>query len=379
MPAMLRPRLVLLAAAALLLADEADACTPDPCAGVLAFIDLKRASDLDIPTDGVALLQANWFGDIALLPLLPGLAVTVTLGGEGSGEEVEGQLEETDIPGTLLWRPAEPLVPEATYVLRGTYENAEEVAGVCAPRLVEFTTEFKAGPDPTLPLLAPDVRTRTEWQDFPLTDLGSLACCDGAVPRAEDYCGVTSLSWTEGQCTTTVARKLYKVDLWIDVEEEDEPSYGQWMYTLREDGAAVRASLTPRFTRYLTEPACYEFEMRSLISGAVFSGEETCFGEALVDFEEEQPIDPHQALGDSCSGPLYTCDIVDDRWDRDHCRSWTPTGKLEILQARKSACAVHDGSDGSDGSGGLPWLLGAWLIFTRGSDRRRRSSSRRGS
>ncbi len=379
MPAMVRSRLVLLAAAALLLADEADACTPDPCEEVLAFVDLKRASDLDIPTDGVALLQANWFGDIAMLPLLPGLAATVYLkddeSGEEVGEEVEGQLEETDVPGTLLWRPALPLVPEATYVLRGTYENPAEAAGVCAPQFVEFKTEFKAGADPSLPLFAPEVRTRTEFEDFPRTDLGSLACCDGAVPRAEDFCGVTSLSWTEGQCTTTVARKVYKVDLWIDVLEEEEPSYGQWMYTLREDGAAIRSSLIPRFTRYLTEPACYVFEMRSLISGVVFSGEETCFGEELVDFEDEQPLDPHQALGDSCDGPLYTCDIVGDRWDRDHCRSWTPTGKLEILQARKSACAVA--GDGEPGS--LPWLLGAWLIFTRGSDRRRRSSSRRGS
>lgn len=373
---MLRSRPVLLVAAALLVPDHADACTPDPCADVLAFVDLKRATDLDIPTDGVALLQANWFGDIDMLPLLPGLEVAVAIKIDDEvGEQIEGQLEETDIPGTLLWRPVDPLVPEATYELRGTYENAAEVAGVCAPQLVEFSTEFKAGPAEALQLLAPAVLTQTRWEDFPLTDLGSLACCDGAVPRAEDNCGVTSLSWTEGQCTTTVARKVYQVDLWIEVEEEDEPSYGQWMYTLREDGEAIRASLTPRFTRYLTEPACYVFEMRSLISSAVFSGEETCFGEELMDFESVQPLDPHQALGDSCDGPLYTCDIVDDRWDRDHCRSWTPTGDLDILLARKSACAVAGEGD----AGELPWLLGAWLIFTRGSDRRRRSSSRRGS
>lgn len=368
MPAMVRSSLVLLTAAALLVADEAAACTPDPCAEVLAFVDLKRASDVDIPIDGVALLQANWFGDITKLPLVPGLDVTVTL----DDAEVAGTLEQTELPGTLLWRPALPLVPEATYTLTGTYENAEGVAGVCAPRMVEFKTEFKAGADPTVSLGAQAVHTRTGWEDFPVSDLEALACCDGALPRQDDYCGLIRLSWTKGKCTTTVARKRLKVELWVSVPEADEPSYGQWLYTLREAGEAPRTSRDPRFIRYLTEPACYVFEQRSLISGETFVSDEMCFGEDLEDFPDEQPIDPHLALGGSCSGQLYACDVVGDKWDRDHCREWTPTQSLAILDARKSACAV------ADEPAGLAWLLGAWL-FTRGSGRRRRSSSRRGS
>jgi hypothetical protein len=361
-------RLVPLLVPALLLADEARACTPDPCAGVQAFVDLKRASDRDIPVDGVALFQANWFGDIAMLPLLEGLSLTVTR----EGLAVDGALEGTDIPGTLVWRPAGPLVPEAVYEVTGTYANAPEVAGVCAPAVVDFKFEFTAGPAEASPLGAAELRERTSWMDFPFDDLASLACCDGALPRADDNCGVVSLSWTEGQCTATLSFKRYKVELWLDVPEADEASYGQWLYTLREGGEALWTARDPRFIRYLTEPACYVFERRSLISGEVVADDERCFGEDLEDFPNDQPIDPHIALGDACSGELYACDIVDGRWDPDHCRAWTPTMPLEQLAAGRGACAV------AEDPGALPWLLGAWLCLTRGSARRRRSSSRRG-
>ena len=58
MPAMVRSSLVLLTAAALLVADEAAACTPDPCAEVLAFVESGRLPEVVSPGFVAALREA---------------------------------------------------------------------------------------------------------------------------------------------------------------------------------------------------------------------------------------------------------------------------------------------------------------------------------
>lgn len=356
----------LTASFATLLADGAAAdCTPDPCAEVVAFLGVEPANDAPVPTDGVLVLQANWFGELEQLELPGGLTLTV----RRDADEVPGALAGTDIPGVLVWRPDAPLEPGATYEASGRRANPRGVPDVCAPAEVEVEFSFTAGPGPTEPLVKPELRAWTEYVAEPIYALDSLACCDGAAPREREVCGQGhGLVWSTGECAATRERARLRLDLRVS-NPVDESHSGQWARRLFMDGEPLRDGLATRYTRDLTAPACFIVEQRSLATGEVALSEERCVGEDFKEPLGDLPRDPWPTLADACADDeLYTCEVADGAWDEAACTRWAgEPPPREPAYAGGCDCASGE-------TGGWTLLLGLLGLRTRRCARGRRAT-----
>lgn len=342
------------------LPDAASACTPDPCAGVVAFAGLEPVSEAEVPIDGVVILQADWFGELEPPTLLDGLSLSVSR----DGAAVAGALESTDLPGVLLWRPAAPLVPGATYTASGSFANGGGVPGECAAAEVEVGFEFTAAAGPAEPLADPEITAWAEYVDFPIVALDTLVCCDDAMPREQRVCGIShGLAWSQGKCAPARTRALLRVELRAAIEV-GEATAAQWVWTLEQDGKQVATGFQARFTRYLAAPACFTVVLRSLATGEARAAEEQCFGQDVVEPLGEVPLDPRERLADACTGALYTCAAEGGAWDPEACAPWTPE---ERPGGARTGCAR-----------GGPVLAGGWLGLWMLPRRRRARARRRG-
>ncbi|MBL9106762.1 MAG: hypothetical protein JNL82_37960 [Myxococcales bacterium] len=325
---------------ALLAADRASACTPDPCAGVLAFVGLTQVDDLEVPTDGVLLMQAAWFGELEAAALVAGLTLTVRRG----DAEVAGTVEATELTGVLLWRPQQALAPGEAYAVTGRFTNPAGVPAVCAAAEVEVAFEFRAAPGPAEPLVAPELRVTDELDESPRFELDNLVCCDGAMPAEQAVCAVDhGLVWSQGQCAAATVRARVKTELAVTVRA-GEATAGQWVRALYTDGQRGRATLGRRFTRYLAAPTCFVVEQRSLATGESLLSEETCV-EADVP-ETDVAIDPYVALAERCEGPLYTCEVAGAAWDDEACAPWPEPPPERRVQV---GCELGGGPAGAAG------------------------------
>lgn len=333
-------------------AGAAEACTLDPCAGYDAFAGVDPVQDDGVPTDGVVLIQASWFGELEAEALLAGISVTVTL----EDVEVAGTLAATELAGVLLWRPDAPLTPLATYVVTARFVNPEGVPAVCAAGEVVSSFEFLAAEGPAAPLERPRISPRVEVEEAAITAIDALACCDGAMPRTEAVCGIAEgLTWSAGQCASTRGRTRLRVELRA-ANGVDRPTRGQLLTVLYEDGEVVRTTLGTGFTRWLVDAgACYVIEQRSLATGEALASDPMCFTVDEVGPLGEAALDPRAQLAAPCAGALYVCEAVDGAWDPERCAPWV---------APDDGC----GCRGADGPAGL--LVGGLLL------RRRRRQSR---
>lgn len=305
-------------------ADDAAACTPDPCAGTDAFVDLARVGqedDIQIPTDGVVVMRAQWFGDLEPDALLAGLSLTVLL----DGDPVAGAVEWIGRPGltnVALWRPAEPLAPEATYEALGTFTNLEGVPAECAAARVDVGFTFTTTAGPAEPLPAPVVWSSSSTTESPLYELGSLICCDGAMPVLQNVCDIDQgVTWSEGTCVSATNRTRLDVTLGV-ASVLDTASSGQWMRTLYQDGEEVTSTLSQNFSRDLREPACFTVEQRSLATGESFLAEERCFGDDVTVPLGDVRINPSDQLHALCNGEPYVCGADDAPWAPERCMPW---------------------------------------------------------
>lgn len=323
---MLRPWICLPVALGVLLADEAAACTPDPCAGITAFVGLQRvgtgaAGVVDVPIDGVLILEAQWFGEVTAEQLLGALTVQVSV----DGDPVDGTVEAVARPGMddiLLWRPAALLQPETTYTVLATYLNGDDVPAECAAKQVDIPLEFKTTAGKALAMTPPQVWSDSSYGDSPVMSLDSLICCDGAFPVAQMLCDIPQgLAWSEGKCVPTMSRARLSATMGV-AAILDSPTAAQWARTLHENGEEVDTTLAQSFSRSLLEPACFTIVQYSLATGESFTSEERCVGDDLLMPLGDLLLDPDPQLSELCEDTPYICEANDDGWVPGRCRPW---------------------------------------------------------
>lgn len=343
---MLRPWIWLSATLGVLLADEASACTPDPCADTTAFVGLNRANanlgeEVEIPIDGVIVMQAQWFGDLTPDALLAGLTLTVS----HDGSAVEGTVEVVDRPrltGVLLWRPAELLLPGTTYAVEASFANPDGVPSECAAKLVEVAFEVSTTDGMAEPLAAPKIWTSARYSESPVFDLDSVICCDGAIPYIQEFCGSSEgITWAEGNCVSTTSRARLAVSLGVATILDDATAE-QWARTLYQDGVEVQTTLGDSFSRTLTEPACFTIEQFSLATGEVLAAEERCLGDDLMLPLGDLQLDPSMLLADLCETTPYICEVDETAWVPEQCVDW-PWPAAQPVAEPESGCGCVSG------------------------------------
>jgi MYXO-CTERM domain-containing protein len=340
-------------------------CTPDPCAEATAFVGLDRVGaeqEIEIPTDGVVVMRAQWFGEFEPDVLRAGLSLRVGLAGAAIAGEVEWLDDLPGMSNVLLWRPAAPLEPNATYEVEGEFINPEGVPGECAPAVVDLAFAFTTTHGPAEPLPRPTIYSSSGYSDGPVYELGSLICCDGAMPVEQVVCGIDQgIDWSEGACVSATVQGRISVEIGV-ASVLDDASSGQWIRSLYEDGERVSTTLSQKFSRSLREPACFTVEQRSLATGEGYFSEIRCFGDDITRPLGDVRVNPVDALADLCEGDPYVCGGDGAAWSPDRCVPWALTpGPADDAEAG-CGCAAGD-------PGGPVALVGAGLLVVR---RRRR-------
>lgn len=248
--------------------------------------------------------------------------------------------------GVVVWRPAAPLAPGATYTAK--VERAGEYGGV-----LSFAVEVDAEPLPSLP--APEISavvgTRVAVEDR------AVVCCE----RGPDSCGDTS------ECLPTV--QLFHPAIGVEAT-----SPGAWAGNalvwlapaLPEGGLGPRAQAVPTWWRLepwsflaLTpetvatfaaaqDSYCVVVGATSLLDGAEVVSQPRCVAAAEIGAPAEEP---HPALEFFSDEYFATCDsppVYDD-------------GRLYGAEAERGGCRM--------GQVESPWVLLALLPVLR---RRRR-------
>jgi MYXO-CTERM domain-containing protein len=312
--------------AAALVPDDAEACPyyGDPCQDVDAWLDLAPRNAEQIPVDGVLVLQGNPVG----APALDTVALEVTL----DGQPIAGALEPTPHPGALVWRPTEPWQAGATYQLAGTVTNPEGAFECAAPELL-LAADLNIDTVPGAALVAPDFSGETMFSKNPIISIQSLACCEGTPGPYEGYggCGNISIDFDPAECAPTMATGSFNLAV-LGQPAADGPAAGQIVYTRKVGGLPEGTALDPGADFFaLQTPICVSFDATDLVTGAVLSSPEQCFGEDLVDQLGPQSLDPSETL--SCSleqcGASGTCTPLDPDPDTTDTTDTDPNGDSE--------------------------------------------------
>jgi MYXO-CTERM domain-containing protein len=302
-----------------LLPRGAAACQPELCPPPLAgVVELAPANTAEVPTDGVVVLRAEHHG----LGDPQELQDRTTLAVSRDGEPVAGALEATDFDGLLIWRPAAPLQPGATYQASGSVDNPAGNPDECGPDELAIAFEFTAAAGPAAPLVPAELGAVETYFDEPVLSLTAVVCCDDAFPYDQVMCGESlGVSWSKGQCASTATRGHLRVQL-TGKPGVDPATASQWVRVLRSDGEPVASGLAITYQRDLEAPTCLAIDQRSLATGEVAAGEPRCFGDEYVDRLGERPLDPAEALAGMCVTDLYTCEVDEGAWDPLLCKSW---------------------------------------------------------
>ncbi len=284
-------------------------------------------------------------------------------------EMVIVQVMDTDgaiVPGDLkiragvtpaLWTPERDW-PEGPLQVR----VAVELEGDCAwERTSEVLVDASVAA-PSFPEIEIDEVYRADADD----ELDNLVCCDGAAPWEASAPGIICPGYSghvvehRGFCTqlrafgrTTVTARL----------TEAEPS----RFTIRERVFDSRPAYDPlQVDLSLSSPACLEFEVLNVVSGATQT-QEHCVEEQpsqpLGEFERAEVADEIEA---SCSGPGYVCE-GDSEWRLfKDCSLW-PEGPaldpdLEADTDPDAGEAEHEASGCNLGRSRRPSFTMLWLI-----------------
>lgn len=337
-------------------AREARACEPELCADVVAVLDVELASSAAVPTDGVLVLKADTIGAPGPGALGERVAVTVTR----DGSPVEGTLTTGDFADLLIWRPAQPLVAGAMYMVTGSASNPG-ADGVCAEAEVPLAFSFTAAQGPVAALVPAELMVQETHFDEPVLTLTTLVCCDDAYPGDQTMCGMSyGATWIKGKCAATQTRGFLKLQL-TGKPGVDASSAGQWARVLREEGEVVAGGVATTFLREVDAPTCFTIDQVSLATGEVAPGKEQCVGEAQRDRLGVRALDPAVELEGQCISDLYTCEIEDGRWDQTRCKSWGLDAMPEEMQpvpAEEKGCGCRGDAGGAGLAVGLLALLG---------------------
>lgn len=302
---------------AALLPDEAEACPyPYDCDDVPSWSSLMLRNAAKIPTDGVIVLEGLRRGEGD--PLAE-LTMEVTK----DGQPIAGAFETTDYRNALVWRPAEPWEPGASYLVEGTAGNSGATP-YCAIEDYGFGGEVFIDTQPAGALGVPEVSIEmTPPQDLISISLDEFACCVGAEPPAfqPDYCGGYYLNWDSETCGPTRATGYFSLIL-QGSPVADGPVAAQVLYSTVVDGEVTLSSFDPASfdlsLNYVTEPVCVTLEALDLGTMTKTVSAEQCFGQDVADVLGPKMLTPD--LG--C--PLEQCAVVDDVWNPDQCTPYGP-------------------------------------------------------
>lgn len=307
-------------ASLLVLAGPAPECVEPICEGVTAVLGVEPVSQVPVPTDGVLVLAVDSVGEPGPAQRRGRVELAVTL----DGQPVAGALEAVDVDNLLLWRPAAPLQPGATYQVTGSLQNPPMIAPECGGEPPAVGFEFTAAAGPLAPAVAPELMLTEVYFDEPILSLTTVVCCDDAMPAEQMLCGAPyGVTWGKGECAPTATRGTLRVQLTASAEL-DEVDAGQWVRILLRDGEPIDSDIGTSFVRELEEPACFQIVLRSLATGEQRETVEQCVGADRVDQLGVRMLDPIAELAERCATDVYVCEHDGGRWDPLRCTSVEP-------------------------------------------------------
>ena len=307
---------------------EARACSPDPCVDFKTLDGLFLVNQDSVPTDGVFVLVTSTFGSLSMAEIVAGVEFTVTQ----DGEPVAGALEDSGVPGVVLWRPDGPLVPFVVTTATAFFKNPQEAMNVgCVFGDVDIEFDIHVASNAAVPLTKPEITAQYTLQSVESRGLQDLACCDGAYPSEYD-CGFGDVYWESGQCASI--RGINYMNLVLGVDNLlPKPTAGLLATTYIIDGEKVVAG--PGASTLFTledSPVCVVVEQTNLANGETVQSAELCVGEASDGLGPVE-LDAAAALAGQCTDPLYTCELAKDtypnQWDPTRCAPFEPAAESE--------------------------------------------------
>jgi MYXO-CTERM domain-containing protein len=331
--------------APVLVPDEAEACPyPYDCDEVPSWSSLMLRNAAKIPSDGVLVLEGLRRGEGD--PLAE-LTIEVTK----DGQPIAGAFETTASRDALVWRPAEPWEPGASYLVEGTVGNSG-VTPYCAIEDDIFGGEVFIDSEPAGELGVPEVTVEmTPPQDLISISLDTFACCVGADPPAyhPDYCGGYYLDWDPFTCGPTEATGYFTLILQSS-PVADGPVAAEVLYSTVVDGEVALSSFDPTSLElslnYATEPVCVTIEALDLGTMTKTVSDEQCFGQDFADMLGPKMLVPD--LG--C--PLEQCAVMDGVWDKDQCTPYGPEPEPEPESESDTPTSSDTEAETDDSGGG---------------------------
>lgn len=315
----------------------------DTCSLQSGWIDISVLSAGKIPADGVLLLQGATQGN------LPG-ADSVSLTVATDGVPLAGAVELTDLPGTVIWRPATAWTAGATYQITGTATNPE-ADDVCLSKELPISGEVVIDTAPAAALQPVEISGVEMLQSVTNVTLETLACCPGVSPQANfgDCDNPGSVDYDASQCAPTQAFGYFDVTI-TGAPAAEGPVAQQVVYVLNADNGVTQSSLAPMFgLNFYSEPVCAAIDVLDLGSKTLVPGTKKCFGEALVDQLGPQTIDPGATL--ECAPQTCAVNTNGDGWDLEMCTPFDPSNPPTTGPTESDGSGASGGSEGSDTSG----------------------------
>lgn len=364
----------ILAGAAALAPDDADACPqPYSCEEVPSWTFLTLYNAAKIPTDGVLVISGKRQGEGDPL-------ANITLEVTKDGQPIAGAFETTPSPDVLIWRPADPWEPGATYHAEGAAMNPG-IFEYCGLELEEIFGDFTIDTAPSGALGTPEFTSMVQKQQTQELTLESLACCEGAEPPTLDpgYCYGYYLHYADGACAPTKANGYFVLQI-TELPAAEGPVAKSILYTVKQDGVVLDHSLEPTDAYSSpSAPVCITVEALDLGTGAMTVSAEQCFGQDFVDELGPKTLTPEL----DC--PLEQCAVTGNTWDKTMCTPFesgtdsdTPTSSDTTPETGEESGSDTDPTQDGDKACACAettappaaLLLAAPLLLTR---RRRRS------
>ncbi|MCY1064911.1 hypothetical protein OV090_09080 [Nannocystis sp. RBIL2] len=336
-------------AGAALVPAEATACSPGPQHGPCWYADqwaaLAPVNAAAIPIDGVLVLQGTQTGPSPEAEWLDAITFTVTR----DGQPIAGAIETTGIDDVLIWRPAAPLVPGATYQVEGALDNPDEdpEGEACGPDLLPLVFEFHADAGPAAPLATLTTETQGIVTITPqIAELDALVCCDDAIPFLfeTDDCEI-EIKWNKGACATLMGEGR----LGVTMTTKGVPASTLAMTSRRlvVDGVPGATFVGADPATSSLAPVCLQVQVRNLASGEMVLSEPQCVGDDVVGSLGKQEVDPSAELAALCAGSPYECNVQGDVWQPDECEPWPAemgtTGESTDTDGDTTGTASTDG------------------------------------
>lgn len=327
----MRPRVLLLAALALLAPRPAGACCAmSPCPDSERWGALRLLAEGPIPRDGVLLFAGATGSARCIDALAPFVKIEVRRG----EQPIAGRLELADGRGSsFLWRPDVPWEP-GVHRVRVEIDNdaigpspeppTEDVLDCpldCPdPAVVLLDVDVTVGPEfspPLPPVPAPALSLALTAFDRTMVE---LACCPDVAPTLT-CCGDCRPTWEGSGCVALYERRA----LAIAAPPHAAPPElaAQILYELRADGKVIDRQFAAERLAALDRqaPACAQVIALHLGTGEAIASPVTCPSQQLVEALGVRPVDVAAAL--ACADPVR-CGTPEDTWEPAACVAYDP-------------------------------------------------------